>query len=155
MLKFARLQLALGDAGLGKAVVLSQTKRHDGQNGLAVGLGWHFARDGVTRWHTGQTGGYHGYLGVVPGKARAVCVLTNSGNDAVDAVGERILQHLFGMEVKPPEHELAVAVDRALLQRLVGKYRMSPAMQFDITLSANRLMSQWRIQGKQVLREPF
>ena len=26
---------------------------------------------------------------------------------------------------------------------------------FDITIHANRLMSQWRIQGKDVLREPF
>jgi len=142
MVKFARLQLAPGDSPLAKAVVLSQQKRHDGANGLAFGLGWHFARDGVTRWHTGQTGGYHGYLGVVPGKARAVCVLTNTGNDAVDAVGERILQHLFGMKVEPPKHEVPVAVDRALLQRLVGKYRMSPAMQFDITLGERGLAAQ-------------
>jgi CubicO group peptidase (beta-lactamase class C family) len=150
MLKFARLQLAPGDAPLGKAVALTQEKRHDGQNGIAVGLGWHFARDGKTRWHSGQTGGYHGYLALVPGAARAVCVLANTSRGDVDAVGERILQHLFGMVVKPPEYETPVAVDRALLQRLVGKYRMSPAAQFDVTLGARGLSAQ--LTGQQPLR---
>ena len=142
MLKFARLQLASGDSPLGKAVALSQEKRHDGQNGLAVGLGWHFAGDGVTRWHTGQTGGYHGWFGVVPGKARAVCVLTNTGSGHVDATAEHILRHLFGLAVKPAEFEAAVAVDRALLQRLVGNYRMSPKMHCEITLGERGLFAQ-------------
>lgn len=26
---------------------------------------------------------------------------------------------------------------------------------FDITITANRLMAQWRIKGKEVVREPF
>ena len=150
MLKFARLQLAPGDAALAKAVALSQQKRHDGANGIHMGLGWHFARDGMTRMHSGQTGGYHGFLGLVPGKGRAVCVLGNTAGGAIDAVGERILQHLFGIAVQPPEHETPVAVDRALLQRLVGRYRMSPAVHFDIVLGERGLSAQ--LTGQSALR---
>lgn len=150
MLKFVRLQLAPGDSPLAKGVALAQQKRHDGANGIALGLGWHFARDGVTRWHNGQTGGYHGWLGVVPGKARAVCVLTNTASGDVDVPAERILQHLFGIEVEPPKYEVPAAVERALLQRLVGKYRMSPAMQFDITLGERGLCAQ--LTGQPALR---
>lgn len=150
LLKFARAQLTPGDGPLGKAIVLAQQKRHDGASGLAVGLGWHFARDGETRWHNGQTGGYHGWLGVVPGKGRAVCVLTNTAAAHVDILGERILQHLSGMDVKPPTIEAALAVERAQLQRLVGKYRMSPAMAFDVTLGERGLSAQ--LTGQPALR---
>ena len=32
-----------------------------------MGLGWHIARDGITRWHNGMTGGQHTWLAIVPG----------------------------------------------------------------------------------------
>jgi serine-type D-Ala-D-Ala carboxypeptidase/endopeptidase len=151
LLKFARLQLAPGASPLAKAVALSQQKHFDGR-GVALGLGWHFARDGKTRWHSGETGGFHGWIGVVPGEGRAVCVLTNTatGTATVDQFGERILQHLYGIEVAPLAIEVPVTVEPAQLQRLVGRYRMAPAMELDVTLRGTGLYAQ--LTGQQALR---
>lgn len=141
MLKFAKAQLAPSEARA-KAVELSQQKHHDGANGIAMGLGWHFARDGKTIWHNGGTGGYHAYLAVVPDKRFAVCVLSNTTSILIDQVGERIVQHLYGMAVEPPKVEIPVAVERAQLQRLVGKYRMEGGAMFTITLGERGLSAQ-------------
>ena len=136
---------------LDEPIDLAQQKRHDGANGIAMGLGWHFARDGKTRWHNGGTGGFHSYLAVVPGDRRAVCVLSNTTSGLIDQVGERILQHLYGMAVAPPKVEIPVAVERAQLQRLVGKYRMEQGgAMFTITLDDRGLSAQ--LTGQQACR---
>jgi CubicO group peptidase (beta-lactamase class C family) len=141
MLKFARAQFAKPEP-LAKAIELSQQKRHDGANGHAIALGWHFARDGETLWHNGQTGGYHAFLGVQPKRNRAVCILANTSRGEIDAIGDRILQHLAGIKVEPLSIERPVAVDRAVLQRYVGKYQLSPQMTFDLTLRERGLYAQ-------------
>ena len=141
LLKFARAQLTRPEA-LGKAIELSQQKRHDGANGIAIALGWHFAKDGETLWHNGQTGGYHGFLGVSPKRRHAVCILANTARGEFDAIGNRILQHLAGMKVEPLSIETPVAVERAVLQRYVGKYRMSAQMTFELTLRDRGLFAQ-------------
>ena len=160
MLKFAHAQfrpagpLKVGDVlqpkraepsaadALAEPIDLAQQKRHEGANGNALGLGWHFARDGKTLWHNGGTGGYHAYLAVVPDKRFAVCVLSNTTSGLIDQVGERITQHLYGMAVEPPKVEIPVAVERAQLQRLVGTYRMQPGVTFIITLGERGLSAQ-------------
>lgn len=139
MLAFARLQLAPGDGELARAVKLSQQKRHDGANGIALALGWHFARDGVTRWHNGQTGGYHAWFAVVPDKGLAVVALTNASSREVEQPAERVLQHLFGMQVEPPQFETPVAIPRAQLQRLVGHYDLDAEHALAITLRNEQL----------------
>lgn len=149
MLKFARAQLTRPEV-LGKAIELSQLKRHDGANGIAVALGWHFALDRETLWHNGQTGGYHGFLGVSPKRRQAVCILANTARGEFDAIGNRILQHLAGMKVEPLSIETPAAVDRTVLQRYVGKYSMSAQATFDLTLRERGLFAQ--LTGKPALR---
>ncbi|HIF00800.1 MAG TPA: class A beta-lactamase-related serine hydrolase [Planctomycetes bacterium] len=60
MLLFAKASLHPPDGRLGKAIDLAwqQHKPPIGDN-RAMGLGWMIAGDGTTRWHNGQTGGYH------------------------------------------------------------------------------------------------
>lgn len=147
MLKFAQLQLAPGDSPLAAAVALQQRVHYRQDAGLVLGLGWHFARDGVSCWHNGQTGGYHAYLGVVPSTGHAVCILTNTSAGHIDILGERILQSLAGMEVEPPEIEAAVAVAPAKLRPLVGKYRLMPGMEMVVTQSEHGLFAQLTGQG--------
>lgn len=149
MLKFMRLQLA-PSGPLADAVRLQQQKRHDGQGGIGMALGWHLARDGVSYVHNGQTGGFHAWLGVVPSTSRGVCILTNTSAGQIDTVGERILQALHGSAVAPLQFAAAVAVPREQLQRLVGKYRMAPGTEFDITLDQRGLRAQ--LTGQPSLR---
>ncbi len=142
MLRWAQLQRAPGDSPLAAAVRLSQQQHHEGTNGIAMGLNWHFARDGQTLWHNGQTGGYHSYVAVVPAGNRAVCVLANASRGEFDAIGERILQHLYGQATKPLAIEAPAVVDRAVLQRYVGTYRMGIGSKFTITLRERGLFAQ-------------
>jgi D-alanyl-D-alanine-carboxypeptidase/D-alanyl-D-alanine-endopeptidase len=44
-------------------------------------------------WHNGQTGGYHAFVGFVPGKG-GVAVLCNVATMKVDDVGSAVLRHL-------------------------------------------------------------
>lgn len=90
--------------------------------GPPMGLGWHLAGDGVTRWHNGQTGGYHSMLLVRPADGLGVVVLANGPEKAVDDVGERIIQAMMGMEVEPPVVRRAVELSEPHLDRLVGVY---------------------------------
>jgi D-alanyl-D-alanine-carboxypeptidase/D-alanyl-D-alanine-endopeptidase len=150
MLMFAAAQWAGDDAPLGTVLALARERRHDGSNGIAVGLGWHLARDGRTRWHNGQTGGYHSWFGVVTETRKAVCVLAGTATGAIDALGEHVLQRLHGLTVEPPKHERAVAVPREVLERYVGTYRMSPAITIAVTLGARGLCAQ--LTGQDALR---
>lgn len=151
LLKFARLQIEPGGSPLAAAMRLSQQRRHDGQNGIAVALGWHIARDGKSLVHTGATGGYHAYFGIVPSTRRAVCVLTNTATGLVDAVAEKLLVALHGRDVTPPVFEKPIAVERSKLEPLVGKYRLMPGLEFDVTLEGDVVRAQltgqpsWRL----------
>jgi CubicO group peptidase (beta-lactamase class C family) len=60
----------------------------------ALGLGWHVAPDGKTRWHNGQTGGYHSFAAVNVEKKTAVVVLSNTATHEVDRLGNRLLAAL-------------------------------------------------------------
>lgn len=142
MLEFAALQLAPGDSPLAGAVALTQKKHHDGRGGIALGLGWHFARDGTTLVHSGQTGGYHAYMLVSPATRRAVCMLTNTATGAADLAVERLLQKLAGLDVEPLQFEKPIAVERAKLRPLAGRYRMLPGMELEVTLRDNGLYAQ-------------
>jgi CubicO group peptidase (beta-lactamase class C family) len=142
MLKFARAQITRPEA-LGKAIELSQQKRHDGAE-------WRRRRAWLahrTRWRdpVAQRAGpvvTTAYVGVQPKQRRAVCILANTARGELDAVGERILQHLAGVKVEPLSLETPVAVERAVLQRYTGKYRMSPKMTFELTLRERGLFAQ-------------
>ena len=63
MLRFAQAVLNPPRNSLGKAIELSWKQHAPPNDGsLAMGLGWTIARDGQTRFHSGQTGGYHATL---------------------------------------------------------------------------------------------
>lgn len=150
LLRFMRAQLDPAGTPLAAAIGRSQEKRSTAKGGPAMALGWHFAADGFTLWHNGQTGGYHGFVGLAPSKGKAVCLLTNSATGEVDAVAERVLQHVFGMPVEPPKFETPVAVDRDVLAQYAGDYRMAPAMTFTIEVRPAGLFAQ--LTGQPSLR---
>jgi serine-type D-Ala-D-Ala carboxypeptidase/endopeptidase len=63
-----------------------------------IGLGWirYVAKKEPTKiWHNGQTGGYHSFVGFVPGRG-GVVVLCNLAVMNVDDVGMAVLKHLAG-----------------------------------------------------------
>ena len=73
-----------------------------------AGLGWFvtLSGQGTIIWHTGQTAGYHAFVGFIPEKKLGVVVLANSPAD-IDDIGRHLLdttnplgQHFPGMQIE-------------------------------------------------------
>lgn len=127
---------------LGKAIELAW-QQHAAAEGdaFAMGLGWHIARDGSTRWHNGQTDGYHSMLLISRELNAGVIVLSNSEAAEVDAIGEKVIRLLAGNAVEPIA-SAGVMVDQKILSRLDGRYQLTPAFILTVTAKNGRLFVQ-------------
>ena len=141
MLRFVGANLHPPEGEIGKAIDLAW-KRHrpGGATEPAMGLGWHFAGDGSTRWHNGQTGGYHSMVLVNRQLDVAVVVLSNTAQMELDRLGNDLIRMLAGADVQPRTFEKTVDVSEEKMKRFVGKYQLAPGFVFDVKLDNNRLM---------------
>jgi len=87
MLAFLRANLS-GKHALAEPLALARKVHFTGPPRL--GLGWHIGQDG-SRWHNGQTGGYHAFAAVDTKRNRAVVILSNTANRVPDVLGRQIL----------------------------------------------------------------
>jgi CubicO group peptidase (beta-lactamase class C family) len=131
-----------------KAIRAAWNPKQDVGDGLHIGLGWRQARDGVTWFHDGQTGGYSSCIFACPPKRMGVVVLTNTAYGQTSALGEKILQTMLGMTVEPIAIRKAVEVDQAVLEKYVGKYSILPWFGITVTLEDGKLMAQATWQEK-------
>ena len=138
MILFAQANLKTPDSQVGSALNLAWKKHRDGQP--AMGLGWHFAGDGHTRWHNGQTGGYHSMMMVDREKNTAIVVLCNSAAMEVDQLAQQIAQTLAGQSVKPRKFEKEFVVSDEIMQRYVGEYQLAPTFVFTVSVKNKKLM---------------
>jgi CubicO group peptidase (beta-lactamase class C family) len=148
MLKFIAANFGDDDEPLTQSIRLSHEKRHTMDDGLAIGLGWHIAGDGITRWHNGMTGGYASWLAVVPDRNVGVVVLANTATMKITQLGEQLTRAACGIEVKPPKKRAAVAVDIETLKSYEGVYSLTPAFALTVTVEDDKLMVQATVQQK-------
>jgi len=152
MLKFIKANLRgptleHDDKPLMRSLRLAHVKHHAMKNGQGMGLGWHIAGDGITRWKNGKTGGYESWLAVVPSRNFGVIVLCNTPNSHVSQLGNSItLLAVFDKHVEPPKLSKAVQVDSALLKSYAGVYRLAPQCDITVTLEDDKLMA--RVTGQ-------
>jgi CubicO group peptidase (beta-lactamase class C family) len=139
MLAFARASLD-PKGPLARAFALSQRKRTSIPGGLAIGLGWHIAADGVTRWHDGGTGGYRSWLAVVPARNLAVVLLANTASERLGALGEDVTRVAAGIDVPPRPAPTEVALDPRVLETYAGSYALTPEFELVVTVEDGRLM---------------
>jgi len=140
MLRFLAANLAKHDTPLGRAMERTH-KIHLGTNlGISMGLGWLIARDGISRVHNGQTGGYHGYVGIVPLRKVGVVVLANTATERVAQFGEQVTRVAFGLDEKPLKFRKAIAVKPELLDRYTGVYLLVPGFALHVTRDDDKLM---------------
>ncbi|MEZ6091472.1 MAG: serine hydrolase [Pirellulaceae bacterium] len=142
MQEFVAASLHPPEAKIGEAIELAWRQHHpgDGSN-FAMGLGWMIARDGQTRFHNGQTGGFHAAMFVNRSLDSAIVVLANTAEATlVDQIAERLIQRTAGMKVLPPSLDREIKVDAEQMQRLVGRYQLTPELIFDVQVQDNRLM---------------
>jgi CubicO group peptidase (beta-lactamase class C family) len=149
MLVFARANLRPDDTPLGKALEVAQRIHWKPTAGAGprMGLGWHAGAD-KTRWHNGQTGGYHSYLWIDPAANRAVVVLSNTATGQVDRLGQSIADLLQGKAVTPPTFPVPVDLTAAQLGACVGTYEIAPQFKVVVTLEDGKLMAQATGQSK-------
>jgi CubicO group peptidase (beta-lactamase class C family) len=140
MLDFAAAALARDpEATLAKAFALSMRQRQPIGGGLAIGLGWHIAGDGTTRWHDGGTGGYRSWLAVIPERELAVVVLANTADERIGRFGEDVTRAAAGMDVQPQQIPTEVEVDPSVLATYVGTYQLAPTFALEVTLEGQQL----------------
>jgi CubicO group peptidase (beta-lactamase class C family) len=148
MLKFLEANLAENDKPLTESMRLSHEKRHAMKDGLAMGLGWHIAQDGITRWHNGMTGGYASWIAIVPEYDAAVVVLANTATDKVTELGEQLTRVACGIKVMPPKKREVVEVDLATLESYEGVYAITPQFAMTVTVEDGQLIVQATGQQK-------
>ena len=141
MLKFVRANLQPPENEIGKTLKLAFKKHRAGQgNDFSMGLGWNLARDGSTRWHNGQTAGYHSMLMVNQKLKVALILMTNTGTMEVDQLAEQIIMLLMGKFPKPRKFEDAKEVAEEIMQRYVGRYELAPGFMLTVSLKDGELM---------------
>lgn len=142
VLKFARAYLDPPEGKLGAAIEMSWLihQKPIAKDDFAMGLGWHVARDGVTRWHNGQTGGYHGSLFVSREYNAAVVVLANTATFEVDSLAEQLMRMVAGSDEKPRSFEKTIAVAPRKMQRYVGQYQLGPQAVFTVSVDGDKLL---------------
>jgi serine-type D-Ala-D-Ala carboxypeptidase/endopeptidase len=106
----------------------------------AMGLGWLAAEDGKTRFHNGQTGGYHSMLLIGRELDLAVVALSSTANGEVDRLAEDVFKLLAGENVEPRKFEPKVKVADEILQKYVGIYELVPSVRFTVSTQDGKLM---------------
>ena len=138
MLLFAEANLEPPAGEIGKTLELAWKKHLSGPP--SMGLAWSLANDGSTRWHNGQTGGYHSMLLVNRDQNTAVVVLSNSATREVDQLAKQLKQMMAGQAVKARTFEKQVEVAKEVMQRYVGDYELNPNFIFSVSIKDEKLM---------------
>jgi serine-type D-Ala-D-Ala carboxypeptidase/endopeptidase len=146
MLKFLKAQLhgPAGTLGQGIETAWKVHWKPRSTHDVALGLGWHIARDGHTRWHNGRTGGYGAMALVSRKKQIAVVVLANTATDEVDRLAEELFQVAAGKEpplrLFPKTPALEVPIE--ILHRYAGRYALSPEFHLTVRVEGDQLLVQ-------------
>ena len=143
MLRLAAACIEPPQNDVGRAIDLSwKIHRQGGVGEWPLGLGWHVAADGSTRWHNGQTGGYHATMMVNRNLKLALVVLTNTASMETDTLASDLIRMLAGEEeeVKPRQFEAKVKVPPEVRERYVGRYQLAPNFIFTVAVKDEKLM---------------
>lgn len=142
MLRFIQANLEPGSDEVGSAIELAWRVHQEplAPGDFAVGLGWHIAQDNVTRWHNGQTGGYHSMMLVNRELRTGVVVLANTASMEVDRLAQDIFRMCAGVTVEPRVFSKTVLVDEKVMQQYVGRYQLVPGFVLTMSVDDGKLL---------------
>lgn len=141
MLLFVAANLAPPKDKLGEAIEMAWTvhQKPISEGDASLGLGWHVTPDG-TRWHNGQTGGYHSMMLINRKSKSGVVLMTNTATDEVDPLAVDILRMISGAKVAPRKFEKGPDAETEALQKFVGTYELTPTVEFTVEATDGKLM---------------
>jgi len=149
LMEFALANLEDQDDDIHESLALAREVLLENSGFGSVCSGWMLARDGTTYWHNGMTGGYSSYMGVNRAAGTAVVVLTNGATIQTTAIGEKLMQAVFGLNPDPISPTTIKRLDPKDSARLVGVYHSSLGADMTVSESRGRLFAQ--ITGQQPL----
>lgn len=122
---------------LAKAIAMTHRNFHAGPNTtITVGMAWH--RESVNGkliiYHSGETGGYHSYMGFEPANGANAILLSNT-TGPIDEIGTKLIDHTRLLKAELVEPTIA----RSILESYVGRYEPRPGIIFAVTLNGDRL----------------
>jgi CubicO group peptidase (beta-lactamase class C family) len=129
---------------------MRSVSRETGTPELQIQMGWHrFTRFGTEIiWHNGGTGGYRTWAGFAPAKKLAAVALCNT-SFSVDDLGLHALEPQWPAGMLPEfKVRKEVKLDRAVLERLVGEYQVSPTFALKVFLEGDQFFVQATGQRK-------
>lgn len=141
MLLFAAANLSPPQDKLGEAIEMAWTihQKPIKKGDLPLGLGWHLTPD-ETRWHNGQTGGYHSMILINRQHNTSVILMTNTSTAQVDQLATDLLKMVSGVKVAPRNFEKPIDVPAEALQKFVGSYELVPGVLFTVAAVDGQLM---------------
>lgn len=149
LLTFLAAELGFTQTPLNVAMAAQLVPRRPMESANLQALGWVITPPasegtGEIAWHSGGTGGFRCFLGFERERRRGVVVLTNMDTTrAGDDIGFHIV---CGRPLLPPPRERrAIALDAAMLERYVGRYRFSATSAMSVTRTDERLF--FRLTG--------
>lgn len=101
MMRFMKANLQPGQSALANAILTAQNEYFSCQTtSMKTGLGWHIGTVSAEKYleHTGGTGGYRSYIGLLPDSKTGVVILSNSDNEVGD-LGLELLQHVKRLQL--------------------------------------------------------
>lgn len=128
----AELDAADGSKGtLRGAMRLTQEAQLE-RTGDNEGLGWQIDSAG-RYWHSGNTGGFHAFIGFDPKTRRGIAILASTKASLVDSLASALWHVLAGEDVKPPAFP-----DAASLAAFAGTYDFQ-GMKLTVSVAGKRL----------------
>jgi len=142
MLRFVKANLNPPEGEIGQAIETAWKIYQPPltEEGFAMGLGWHVARDGQTHWHSGQTGGYHAMVLINRPLEIGVVLLANTATMELDRLAEDIIRMCGGAKVEPRKFDAPLVVADEVMQRYVGQYELAPNFVFTVSTEGGKLM---------------
>jgi CubicO group peptidase (beta-lactamase class C family) len=148
LMKLAEASLSNDKRPVIAAIQEAWKPRYGKPGRIGVGLGWHIARDGVTRWHNGETAGYSAAMFVFAPKKIAVVVVSNTATERTTELAEKIIQTALGMSPPPIAVRKTIRLQPDVLKQYEGTYALSLLFAITVTAEDGKLMAQATGQNK-------
>jgi serine-type D-Ala-D-Ala carboxypeptidase/endopeptidase len=150
LLTFLAAELGYADTPLKGAMAAQTRSRRTGGADYVQALAWRIEPEpaGEIVWHGGATGGFRCFALFDATRRAGVVMLTNSASDRNDDIPFHLLNGR-ALKAAPPER-VAIQLEAAGLEPLVGHYRFSDARFLSVTREHDRLFAQltgqWRFE---------
>lgn len=142
LLRFVAANLGLYPNRLAAAIEATHVPRHKVNDSLSIALAWHLNTKRSTIEHTGETGGFHSFVGFQKDRKVGVVILCNTAGGVPDKLGEQLLSLLLGEKVEPLKLRTPVRLDPATLDQYVGAYQSVTGLDVAVFRDGDRLLAQ-------------